>query len=276
VPSAGLHRTDRGYTLGPAAFDRTGRLTALSGNPVAGPRLRLWRPPTDNDRIGRLHETWLAMGLHRLTERFDDVEAGEELVVRTRAAAAATDRAVRVTYRWTPLERALALRVDLDPEGAWPEPIAKLGVAFTLPRALDHVRWFGRGPGESYPDTGLAARVGRFHATVDELQTPYIRPQENGRRGGVRWATLTDAAGDGIKITGAEPFGLTARRWSDDTLATATHRNQLVAGEHIELSVDVGQHGIGTASCGPGTLPNYELFLNKTVFTLVFEPVKLG
>ena len=32
------------------------------------------------------------MGLHRLTERFDEVVAGEELVVRTRAAAAATDR----------------------------------------------------------------------------------------------------------------------------------------------------------------------------------------
>jgi beta-galactosidase len=276
VPSSRLLRTDGGYALGPAAFDRTGRLTTLSGRPVAGPRLQLWRPPTDNDRIGRLHETWLAMGLHRLTERFDDVEAGEELVVRTRAAAAATDRAVRVAYRWVPLERAVALHVDLDPEGAWPEPIAKLAIAFTLPRTLDHVRWFGLGPGESYPDTGLAARAGRFHATVDELQTPYIRPQENGRRAGVRWATLTDAAGDGVKITGAEPFGLTVRRWSDAALAAATHRNQLVAGEHIELSVDVGHHGIGTASCGPGTLPNYELFLNKTAFTFVLEPVKLG
>ena len=109
----------------------------------------------------------------------------------------------------------VALRVDVEPESEWPEPIATLAVAFTLPDTLDEVRWFGRGPDESYPDTGIAARVGRFHATVDELQTPYIRPQENGRRADVRWAMLTDEAGDGVKITGESPFGLTVRRWPD-------------------------------------------------------------
>jgi beta-galactosidase len=276
TPISGLLRTDFGYAIPPAAFDHAGRLFSLANRPASTPRLRLWRPPTDNDRIGRLHETWLAMGLHRLTERFDEVEAGDGLVVRTRAAAAATDRGVRMTYRWTPRERSVALTVEVDPEGHWPEPIATLGVAFTLPAALGQVRWFGRGPGESYPDTGSAARVGRFHATVEELQTPYIRPQENGRRADVRWATLTDAAGNGVRITGAEPFGLTVRRWSDTALADATHRNQLVAGEHVEVSIDVGQHGIGTASCGPGTLPDYELFLTKTTFTVFLEPVSLG
>jgi beta-galactosidase len=273
---SGPLRTKDGHALGPVVLDAAGRVRSLAGRPVTGPRLQLWRPPTDNDRIGHLRETWLAMGLHRLTERFDAVEVGPEVVVRTRAAAAATDRAVRMTYRWTHVERGVALHVDIDPEGGWPEPVAKVAVAFTLPAELDHVRWFGRGPGESYPDTGLAARVGRFHANVDELQTPYLRPQENGRRAEVRWATLTDAAGDGIKITGAEPFGLTVRRWPDSALAAATHRNQLVAGGHLELSIDVGHHGIGTASCGPGTLPDYELFLHKTAFTVVFEPVKIG
>jgi beta-galactosidase len=276
TPVSGLLRTDFGYAIPPAAFDQTGRLFSLANRPVSTPRLRLWRAPTDNDRIGRLHETWLAMGLHRLTERFDEVEAGDGLVVRTRAAAAATDRGVWVTYRWVPRERAVALTVDVEPDGDWPEPIATLGVAFTLPAMVDQVRWFGRGPGESYPDTGLAARVGRFHATVDELQTPYIRPQENGRRADVRWATLTDAAGNGVKITGAVPFGLTVRRWSNTALADATHRNQLVAGEHVEASIDVGHHGIGTASCGPGTLPDYELFLRKTRFTVILEAVALG
>jgi beta-galactosidase len=273
-PSSPLRTHVDKYGAGPATFDATGRLVGLLGAPAGGPRLRLWRPPTDNDRIGRLYETWLGTGLHRLTERFDEVVAGDDLVVRTRVAPAASDRGVRVTYTWSPRERAVALTVGVEPEGEWPEPIAKLAVAFTLPGTLDQVRWFGRGPGESYPDTGLAARVGRFHASVDELQTPYIRPQENGRRADVRWATLTDAAGAGLKITGAEPYGLTVRRWSDTELAAATHRNQLVAGDHLEVSFDVGQQGIGTASCGPGALPNYELFLKKTEFTLLFEPVR--
>ncbi len=274
LPTARPHRTPDGFAVGPAELDPTGRLRAFGGQPAGGPRLSLWRPPTDNDRIGRLYETWLAMGLHRLTERVDAVEAGEELVVRARSAAAATDRGVRVAYRWAAAGDAAALTVDLEPEGEWPEPIARLAVVFTLPATMDHVRWFGRGPGESYPDTGIAARVGTFHATVDELQTPYIRPQENGRRADVRWVRLTDSSGRGLKITGAVPFGLTVRRWPDTELGTATHRNELVAGDHLELAVDVGQHGIGTASCGPGTLPEYELFLKKTAFTVLFEPIE--
>ena len=266
-------RTDGGLTLGPASFDRTGRLVEFAGVPVTTPRLSLWRAPTDNDRGARLHDTWHAMGLHRLTHRVDEVDVGDGITVRTRVAPAGTDRGVRVEYRWTPLGAGVALAVHVAPEGEWPEPIAKLALAMSLPGTLDHVRWRGRGPGESYPDTGIAARLDTFHATVDELQTPYLRPQENGRRADVRWATLADAAGRGLRITGTPTFGLTARRWTDAALAAATHRNGLVPGGTVELTVDIGQHGIGTASCGPGTLPEYELFLRETSFVLLLEPV---
>lgn len=58
----------------------------------------------------------------------------------------------------------------------------------------------GTGPGEAYPDSRQAVRVGRFRATVDELQTPYVRPQENGNRADIRWATFTDQAGNGLRV----------------------------------------------------------------------------
>ncbi|HWM01275.1 MAG TPA: glycoside hydrolase family 2 TIM barrel-domain containing protein [Actinophytocola sp.] len=273
VPTAGPRRQDFGYALGPAAFDHTGRLKAFDGRVISGPRLTLWRAPTDNDRGARLHETWAAMGLHRLTERVDEVSAGDELVVRTRVAAAATDRGARVTYRWALRGDAVSLTVHVAPEGDWPEPIAKLAVCLRLLDQANRVEWFGRGPGESYPDTGLATRVGVFHATLDELQTPYLRPQENGRRADVRWATLTDATGRGLRVAGTPTFGLTARRWTDAALAKATHRNELVPGPYVELTLDAGQQGIGTASCGPGTLPDYELFLRETTFTVLLAPV---
>ena len=47
------------------------------------------------------------------------------------------------------------------------------------------------GPGEAYPDSRRAARIDRFEATVEELQTPYVQPQENGNR----WAELADPTG---------------------------------------------------------------------------------
>jgi beta-galactosidase len=271
--AAGPQRTDAGFALGPGEFDRTGRLLVIAGVPVGPPRLDLWRAPTDNDRGARLHETWHELGLHRLTERVDEVVAESGLTVRTRVAAAATALGVFVTYRWSVAGDGLALEIDVSPDGEWTDPIAKLGWTMTLPSTLGHVRWFGRGPGESYPDTGLAARVGTFAATVDELQTPYIRPQENGRRADVRWAELTDDAGHGLRITGDPVFGLTARRWPDSALAAAKHRNELVPGDDVVLTIDAGHHGIGTASCGPATLPEYRLFLRETRFRVQLAPV---
>jgi beta-galactosidase len=275
VPPGGERprRTGDGFSFGPGEFDRTGRLRAFGGLPVGAPHLVLWRAPTDNDKgpDANLHDTWHALGLHRLTHRFDGVEAGDTLVVRERTAAAALARGVRVTYEWASSGAGLALTVHVEPDGDWPEPIAKLAVALPLPASVDRVTWFGRGPGEAYPDTGLATWVGAFESTVDDMQTPYVRPQENGRRADVRWATLSDADGRGLRVDGR--FGLTVRRWTDADLAAATHRNELTPGDAVWLTLDAGQQGIGTASCGPGALPEYVLTLRKTSFTVVFSPL---
>lgn len=265
-------RTTTGFSLGPAEFDRFGGLRSFGGLAVGTPHLTLWRAPTDNDRGegSRLHDTWHALGLHRLTHRLDEVSIGDTLVVRERTAPAALRRGVHVTYEWASAGDGLALTVSVEPDGEWPEPVAKVAVVFPLP-VLAHVTWYGRGPGEAYPDTGLATWTGHFESTVDDLQTPYVRPQENGRRADVRWATLTDETGRGLRIDGR--FGMTVRRWTDADLAAATHRNELVPGDGMWLTIDAGQQGIGTGSCGPGALPEYMLTLRKTSFTMVLSPL---
>ncbi|HEX4815277.1 MAG TPA: glycoside hydrolase family 2 TIM barrel-domain containing protein [Nonomuraea sp.] len=247
----------------------TGRLTRLFGIEVEGPRLDLWRAPTDNDRYGGLEAKWRALGLHRLTHRVDAVEVGDTLTVRGRVAPAATDLGLRATYRWTPAgDAGLLLTADVEPEGDWPDPIPRLGLTMTLPgAAVDRVTWFGRGPGEAYPDTGLAARVGRWTATIEELQTPYVRPQENGHRADVRWADF-----GGFRVSGDPVFGMTARRWSADALAAARHRPDLVPGDRVHLHLDLAHQGIGTATCGPGPLPRYDLRAAPATFIVRFDP----
>jgi beta-galactosidase len=132
--------------------------------------------------------------------------------------------------------------------------------------AVDRVTWFGLGPGEAYPDTGMSARVGRWSGTVEELQTPYVRPQENGHRADVRWAEL-----GGIRVSGEPWFGLTARRWSTGALAAARHRPDLVAGDRLHLHLDLAHQGIGTATCGPGPLPVYVLMARRATLRLRFD-----
>lgn len=54
-------------------------------------------------------------------------------------------------------------------------------------------------------------------------------------------------------------FGLTARRWTSEDLDTAAHTTDLVPSEHVWVNIDLAQHGIGSNSCGPGVLPQYDL-----------------
>ena len=177
--------------------------------------------------------------------------------MRTRVAAAASDLGLDATYAWTAHEaEGWRSRSRCVPDREWGFPLPRLGVRFAVPRALDRVEWFGRGPGEAYPDSRLAARVGRFSADVDELQTPYLMPQENGSRTEVRWAVL----GGRLRLEGRPHFELTVRPWTREALAAARHPTDLVADDDwLYVNADLAQQGLGSASCGPGVLPQYRL-----------------
>jgi len=143
----------------------------------------------------------------------------------------------------------------------------------SVPAALGNAEWFGLGPGEAYPDSRRAVRVGRFAAAVDEMQTPYVFPQENGNRAQVRWMRLTDGAGAGLSIAGDPVADITARRWTSEDLDAARHPVDLRPGDRIWLNIDHAQNGLGSASCGPGVLPAYRLHAGPATFTVVFRPI---
>ncbi len=289
--------TTDGWTLGPATFDRvTGTLTALGGIPVEGPRLGLWRAPTDNDngqdhlRNVRDADDWTDQGLHRLVTRLVSVElegGGEDgaLVVVQRVAAPVLDRYVDVTSRWTSDGTTVILRTTLAPSGDWGPSWARIGLdlvlgdgnsdgSHTTPR---RVAWSGYGPGQRYPDTGSGARLGWWTSSVDELQVPYVRPQENGSRVVTGSLMLGDDTGRSILVTGGATFSFAARPWSTAVLAAADHTYDLHRDGRTHLTLDHRQHGIGTAACGPGVLPAYrlepaQLTAADLTFTLRFTP----
>lgn len=239
---------------------------SLLGIPIQDPRLDLWRAPTENDRHEN-EKAWREAGLHRLQHR---VVSQEGNVIRTRVAPPARAEAMWVTYTWTADDDAVHLNVTIEPEGEWPV-LPRLGLRMALPGGYDQVEWFGRGPNEAYPDSQTAARVGRFNKTVDELQTPYVFPQENGNRVGTRWLELTNN-GEGLRIEG--DFGFTARRWTTEDLDKATHTNELEPGHWVHLNLDIAQNGLGSASCGPGVLPQYQLHAQTTEMDLTFRRVE--
>jgi beta-galactosidase len=258
-----------------AMFDGFGRLIRLGDIEVAGPQLDLWRAPIDNDRGGHraapLDTVWRAAGLDRLTHRVIDVQWAEtSLTVQTHVAPAGADRAVLATYRWHAEGTDLVLKVDVEPVGDWPEILPRLGLRMELPADFAAVEWFGAGPGEAYADSHCAALVGRYQASVEELQTPYVFPQENGNRREVRWAQLSGAAGT-VRVEGAPTLDLTVRRWTTEDLDLAQHTNELHPRDRVYVNLDAAQHGLGSAACGPGVLPPDQLHTGPASWTVRFS-----
>ncbi|MEU1116224.1 MULTISPECIES: glycoside hydrolase family 2 TIM barrel-domain containing protein [unclassified Streptomyces] len=266
----------RRIALGAATFDaHTGALRSFHGREIRELRLDVWRAPTDNDNgmpwrpEPTLATRWRALGLDRMLHRVDAVETSAEgLTVRTRVAPAASDLALRTEYLWASNGIELLLRMTVTPEGDWPVPLPRIGIRFGLPGAGDRVRWFGGGPGEAYPDTAAASRIGVWESDIAALQTPYVRPQENGARADVRWAEV-----GGVRVASDDHPAFTARRWTTEQLDAARHRTDLLAGDTVWVNLDAARHGIGSGSCGPGVLPPYELRATGTTsFACVFSP----
>ena len=156
---------------------------------------------------------------------------------------------------------------DLDP--SLPE-LPKVGISAKVPACYNSISWLGAGNEESYPDRLVAAFLGEYRSTPSGLEVPYIVPQENGNRSGIRRLTLSgDAVPQEkkpcISIRPDTPVNFSVSRYTQENLFRALHTIDLVdmsAGEdgYYFLNIDMAQRGVGTSTCGPDTRPEYRLW----------------
>ncbi|RPE41004.1 beta-galactosidase [Streptomyces sp. Ag109_O5-1] len=280
-PRTGWQHGEGTLALGIAEFTG-GSLTRLAGRAVSGPRLELFRAPTDNDEgtADRLEgsdastadvssaDLWRRDGLDRLTARRISVEQATD-ALRTVDRVSAADSALSVTVEsvWTVEDGELELRVEIEPGRGWSSVWPRIGVRFELPDGtapVDGAEWFGLGPLESYPDSIRAARTGRFSAGVRELSADYARPQETGHRSQVRRLTLTSGDTealhfDALPDTRGRRPGFTLGRHTPQQLDRAAHPFELPESTTSHLIIDAAQHGLGSRACGPDVWPEFAL-----------------
>jgi beta-galactosidase len=264
---------------------------------VDGPRLELWRAPTDNDRsnfrgsfeLASPEEThgegtpgpsseqrWRERGLDRLVHRLDRIfHEDDQLLAVVRVSAAGTNLFVDVTYHWWLTDR-LAVLVGIAPSPGWDCTWPRVGVRFDLPRELRHASWFGTGPNESYPDTRQAARVGRFAADIDELNVAYSRPQETGHRSELRSLVISDGTAERLRVStwpNREQHrpGFTLTAYTPQQLDRARHPYELGQSDRIYLFLDDAVHGIGSRACGVDVLPEHALWPGQRQFGFEFH-----
>jgi beta-galactosidase/beta-glucuronidase len=167
--------------------------------------------------------------------------------------------------------------VDLDLQvvcgGAQPAFLPRVGLRLTLPPALEQLAWYGLGPHETYADRKTGAAAGIHTSTVTDQFVPYIKPQEHGNHTETRWLRLTDGAGRGLLVVGAQPFDFSAHHYAAEDLTTATHTYDLRRRPEVILNLDAMQGGLGNASCGPGVLPPYLVLPGEHRLRVTLYPV---
>ena len=226
---------------------------------AAAPRLSLWRAPTDNDRIVGLTAQWRDWGVAQLERRNVTVQREAGSVVVTAEEHTAAGIVVGHEQRFRALANGGVLVEETVHIPEQLDDLARVGIVLETVPGLEQVEWFGRGPVETYPDRRRAGSVGRWRSTATDLYVPYVRPQETGGRNAVRWIELSDGAGRGFRLAGDRPCQVSATHFRALDLATATHDVELTPRPEVVVHMDVAHRGLGTASCGPDTLPEYRV-----------------
>lgn len=158
----------------------------------------------------------------------------------------------------------IAVEYRLCTDASLPE-LPRIGMQASLDAAMRQIRWYGRGPHESYRDRQTSADIGCYAMDLDAFVFSYSVPQENANRTGVHWITFSDATGRGLRFRAlGRPFDASAWPWEMADLEAARHPHELVRRDAVTVNIDYGQMGLG-GDCGWGLKPHeiYRMFAGR-------------
>lgn len=264
---------------------QNGRLTEYSykgENLITfGPAPNFWRAPTDNDFGNNMPErcrVW-AIATDRLSlagysttiNDKNEMKLSVDYTLRD-IGEFKIDYSINSNGTLT-IENYLTINNDTLPE------LPRMGNFMVLPPALSNVKWYGRGPHENYADRKTSAFVGTYGALVNDLHTPYIRPQENGYRTDVRWVELTNTEGNGLRFTGMPLICFSAHHYYCSDIDPGKrkrqwHDFQVTRRDLVNLNIDLCQTGVGgDDSWGAKPYAKYTLWPGNYTYSYTIEPV---
>ena len=210
-----------------------------------------WRAELDNDWRG-----WKAPFYLADWKSAADYLASADSDTKILTSVNGSDAVVEVSKDIHDGKAALILAYTVSPDGmlrvsynlkiaeATLEPL-RVGLQGQL-AGVKSVTYFGRGPQENYSDRHDGIFLGRWTSSVEDMMTQYVTPQENGNRTDVRWISLCDGNGRGLKIVGDQPLSVSVWNTTQDALHNAKHIGEpaLLDGA-VVVNVDLVQAGVG-------------------------------
>ncbi len=238
--------------------------------------ISLYRPITDNDNRDRNGaRLWKAAGLDKLSQQATAFRTGKNSIQTTLALLNDKSETVGTAtqhYSVNP-DGTVKIATTFTPDTTIVKSLARIGLTFEIPAEYAQVSYLGR-TGETYTDRIQSGRIAIDRTDAERLFHYYVKPQSTGNRTDMRWATITNEAGNGLHVTAAHPWQFSIVPFADSNIDASTHINQLKRSGTVTVHLDAEQAGVGTATCGPGVLPQYLVPVEKTTFEFVIRPIK--
>lgn len=229
---------------------------------------QLWRAWTDNDRGNKLNER---SGIWRTASETAErwlkgvtTEKNKVIIKQSWMLQTGTISIFDVTYI---INETGDIQVNtiLRPGSSSLPEIPVVGAVMALGGQFNRMKWFGKGPFETYWDRRSGGKVSIYESDVAKMFTPYLKPQECGNLTSVRWLEVTDESGRGIRFTSNEEIECSVLPYRADELEATSHSHKLPeAGRRSVVRINAAQMGVGgDNSWGAWTHPEYTLFANR-------------
>ncbi|MEO9869401.1 beta-galactosidase small subunit [Ekhidna sp.] len=202
-----------------------------------------WRAPTDNDFASGmpLRQSYWKEVVDKLSlKNFSFNEHNSEVV----SVHEDEDDSIQITTKYKIDGGKLKVDYQLTTISNLPN-IPRVGLQVKLDEELDQLKWFGRGPLETYADKKTGSFFGLYTESVKDDYTYYVRPQESSNKAEVWWAELTNSEGNGIRIEAEQdPLSISAWPFTLENIEEAKRIEELEF-SNITLNIDYKQMGVG-------------------------------
>lgn len=152
-----------------------------------------------------------------------------------------------------------------------PQMIPRAGIEFSMPLQFNRVTWYGLGFEENYCDMKAHVQKGLYSASVQDMHTEYVKPQENGHREEVE-RLLLSGAGKGLLFSFEKPVGINVHDYTIDALEKAGHIGTIKKAGRVVVHIDAKHSGLGSNSCGEEQMYKNKTRINDFAITMRFRP----
>jgi beta-galactosidase len=239
------------------------------------PKLHLWRAPhrTDDDWAYRL---WEKFGVTCLQYSLVDfkVETVDNTAIKvTSTTKAEGNEGFSAYHTATYLVKGDgSIKVDNQVHFVgFRINLARIGVRMLLDKRLDNMTFFGRGPAENYSDRKSASDIGIYTVGVNN-QYEYEKPMERGNHEEVRWAMLSGKDMPSLFVKSDEKLmQVAALQHTDEQMQPVEYKIDLPVSTATVFCVSTKTLGVGSNSCGPRPLDEYQVWSDDTQFSYTIK-----